>query len=180
MSNLRKSREQTKNMIVSAALCALSVIILSLGSLIEVVDLSVAVIASLLCVYAVIEIGGIYPWLIWLVTSIVSALLLPTKTPAVFYALLAGYYPILKEKIERLPTLPAYLLKWGVATVAAVAIWGVSVLFLPVLLEGFETLPLLLALYGGMVVVFFIYDFALSSLITFYFRRLRNRLRVHK
>ena len=75
-------RKRTKYLTVCAMLCALSVIILSLGSLIEVLDISVAVFASLLCIYAVIEIGGAYPWLVWLVTSVLALLLLPQKTPA--------------------------------------------------------------------------------------------------
>ena len=161
-------------------LCALGVLILALGSVIEVLDLSVSVIASLLCVYAVIEIGGAYPWLIWIVTSIVSLLLLPAKTPVVFYVLLSGYYPILKEKLERLPRLPSYLLKWGIATLSCLAIYAVSVLFMPVLLEGFDAWWLLLALYAFMIFVFFLYDYCLSGLITFYFRRLQNRMRLRK
>ena len=95
-------RKRTKYLTVSAMLCALSVIILSLGSLIEVLDITTAVLASLLCIYAVIEMGGAYPWLIWPVTSILALLLLPQKTPALFYALFAGFYPILKEKLEKL------------------------------------------------------------------------------
>ena len=180
MSRRQNTQAQIRNLTVSAMLCALGVLILALGAVIEVIDLSVAVIASLLCVYAVIEIGGAYPWLIWIVTSLVSLLLLPAKTPVVFYTLLAGYYPILKEKIERLPMLLSYLIKWGVATLSSLSIYAVSVLFMPTLLEGFEAWWLLLLLYVAMIFVFFMYDFALSSLITFYFRRLQKRMRIHK
>lgn len=180
MSNRRNTQTQIKNLTVSAMLCALGVLILALGAVIEVVDMSVAVIASLLCVYAVIEIGGAYPWLIWIVTSIASLLLLPAKTPVVFYALLAGYYPILKEKIERLPKLLAYVLKWGVATLASLAIYGVSVLFMPSLLDGLDVWWLLLLFYVALILVFFLYDIALTSLITFYIRRLQKRMRLRK
>ena len=75
----RKTSVQVKYLTVSAMLCALSVIILGLGAVIEVLDISVAVIASLFVVYAIIEIGGAYPWLIWIVTSIIALLLLPLK-----------------------------------------------------------------------------------------------------
>ena len=181
MSQRQSTKKQIVNLSVSAMLCALGVIILSLGSLVEVVDASVAVIASLLCVYAVIEIGGIYPWLIWLVTSVVSLLLLVSQpTPVVFYALLAGYYPILKARIERLPVALSWLLKWVCATVGTLAVYAVSYLFVPTLLDGLHT-PWLLALaYLGILVVFLLYDVCLTMLITFYFRRLRKRLRLHK
>ncbi len=173
------SRAQIKCMTVSAMLSALGVIILALGSVIEVIDASVAVIASLLCVYAVIELGGIYPWLIWIVTSAVSFLLLPLKTPVLFYALLAGYYPILKEKIERrFRGAVSWLLKAVILVVACGAIYLMSTLFFPVLLEGFGTLPLLLLLFLMVAVVFVLYDICLSQLITFYLVRLRRRFRI--
>ena len=76
-------RKQTKYLTVSAMLAALGVVLLSLGAMVEVLDISVAVLASLLTVYAVIEMGGAYPWLIWLVTSVLSLLLLPQKTPVI-------------------------------------------------------------------------------------------------
>ena len=74
--SLDKKRKQVKYITVSAMLCALSIIILMLGSFIEVLDVSVAVIASFFCIYAVIEMGGAYPWMIWAATSILSLLLL--------------------------------------------------------------------------------------------------------
>lgn len=159
-------------------LSALGVVMLGLGSLVEVLDLTFAVIASLLTVYAVIEIGGIYPWMIWIVTSIIAFLLLPLKTPVLFYALLSGYYPILKQKIERkMARLPAWVLKLCILSVSIGAIWGVMKLFLPELLEGpgdwIATATLVLA-----VVAFVLYDFALTKLITFYFVRLQKRFKI--
>ena len=58
----KKTSMQVKYLTVSAMLSALGVVMLGLGSLVEVLDLTFAVIASLLTVYAVIEIGGAYPW----------------------------------------------------------------------------------------------------------------------
>ena len=67
---------------------------LYLGSMVEVLDISMAVIASLICVFAVIEYGKGYPWLIFSVTAILSLLLLPNKFPAVVYGCFMGFYPI--------------------------------------------------------------------------------------
>ena len=95
-------RGRTKYLTVSAMLAALGVILLGLGSLINTLDLTVAALASILCVWAVIEMGKTYAWMIWLVTSFLAILLLPQKTPGCFY-LFIGLYPILKERLERLP-----------------------------------------------------------------------------
>ena len=177
-------QKRTKYLTVSAMLCALGVILLSLGSLIEVLDLTVAVLASILCIYAVIELRGAYPWLIWLVTSILSLLLLPQKTPAIFYACFAGFYPILKEKIEACRLRPVcWILKLlvfhaslGVICLAIFLFPEVRALLIGNDGEGLSWLPI--ALYGMGLVCFLLYDVALSKLITFYLLRFRQRFRI--
>ena len=160
-------------------LCALGVVILGLGAVIEVLDITVAVIASLLTVYAVIEIGGVYPWLIWIVTSTIALLLLPLKTPVLFYALLTGYYPILKQKIERrMARIPAWAIKMGVLTVSLLVIWGVMWLFAPALLETTGGWVMIAATLFLGVFAFVLYDLCLARLITVYFVRWQKRFKI--
>ena len=160
-------------------LCALSVIVLGLGAVIEVLDISVAVIASLFVVYAIIEIGGAYPWLIWIVTSIIALLLLPLKTPVLFYALLTGYYPILKQKIERrMARIPAWIAKMGVFVLSLAVIVAVAWLFAPALLETTGGWIMVVATLVLGVFAFVLYDFCLTRLITLYFAKLQKRFRI--
>ncbi|MBQ7348147.1 MAG: hypothetical protein IJW55_09320 [Clostridia bacterium] len=168
-------RKRTKYLTVSAMLAALGVVFLMLGSLIEVLDITVAVLASILCIYAVIEMGGAYPWLIWLVTSVLSLLLLPQKTPALFYTFFAGFYPILKEKLEKLKRPVSAVLKIVVFHLCLGLIVLVMKLFLPdqLVFDGMEWLPI--ALYVMCLVCFVLYDFALTQVITFYLVKLRKR-----
>ena len=179
MSPFEKKKQQTKFLTVSAMLCALGVIILMLGSFIEVIDLSVAVVASLLCVYAVIEMGGMYPWLIWVVTSVLSLLLLPQKTPALFYALFAGFYPMIKEKLEQhfRPAI-AIPIKLGAFHVSLALLYAVLRLFLPAQLEGLVLGWFLLGLYATCIIAFFLYDYALTKLISGYLFRWRRYFRI--
>lgn len=160
-------------------LCALGVVILGLGSVIEVLDITVAVIASLLTVYAVIEIGGAYPWLIWIVTSIIALLLLPMKTPVLFYAFLTGFYPILKQKIERrMARLPAWVFKMGVLAISLAIIWTVMWLFAPTLLETSGGRIMISSTLVIGVACFVLYDIALTRLITIYFVKLQKRFKI--
>ena len=76
---------------------ALGVIILDIGSLIEVLDVSMAAIASLICILTVAEYGRIYAWMVFAATALAAMLVLPEKFTPSLYALLLGYYPILKE-----------------------------------------------------------------------------------
>lgn len=169
-------KERTKRLTVCAMLAALSVILLLLGSFVEVVDISMAVVASLLCVFAVIEYGGSAPWLVFGVTSILSLLLLPQKTPAVMYLLFFGYYPILKERLEKLPRLLSWILKEVIFNVALIVMMVLSALLL------FSSETDLTLLYVAFFVVaeiaFPIYDIALTRLISLYLFRLRKRFRI--
>ena len=94
--------ERTKKVALCAMLSALGVVVLYLGSIIEVIDISMAVIASVFAIFAVIEYGAGAAWSIYAITGILSAVLLPNKFPALMYILFFGFYQIVKEKIEKL------------------------------------------------------------------------------
>ena len=175
----KKTSMQVKYLTVSAMLSALGVVMLGLGSLVEVLDLTFAVIASLLTVYAVIEIGGAYPWLIWIVTSVVALLILPLKTPVLFYALLTGYYPILKQKIERrMARVPAWTFKMSVFAISLALIVAVMWLFAPTLLETTGGWIVIATTVVLAVLSFIFYDICLTKLITIYFVKLQKRFRI--
>ncbi|MBE6554184.1 MAG: hypothetical protein E7666_07570 [Ruminococcaceae bacterium] len=170
-------RKRTKYLTVSAMLAALGVICMSLGSLVEVLDLTTAVLASMLCIYAVIEMGGGYPWAIWLATSILSLVLLPIKTPAIFYTAFFGFYPILKEKLEKRSRPIAWTFKLLAFHLSLGVIALVFHLFLPEQMT--EEFPFFwLALYAASLVAFLLYDLALTRMITFYLIRLRHRFQI--
>lgn len=173
---MQKSRKRTRRLAISAILSALGVVILYLGAIVEVLDLSVAVIASFLCVLAVLEMGGVYPWLIYAVISILSLVLLPLKTASVVFVVFAGYYPIVKAYYERLGTILSFTVKLVHFNVALTVLLLVSKLFVP---DFSEMGPLLYAASYALGNLFFIlYDIALTRVISLYLRRLRDRLRI--
>ena len=156
-------------------LCALSVILMTVGAFVQVLDLSVAALASLLSVIVVIEIGGAYPWALWASTSVLGLVLpLPYKTPVFFYALFLGYYPILKAYFERLPRIISYVLKLVSLHVAMGLIYVSFRLFLPTELEDLGAGWLLLATYALVLICFVIYDYALTKIVTVYLYRFRK------
>ena len=174
----KNRKNDTKKLTVCAMLSALSVVLLYLGSMIELLDLSMAVIASLACIIAVIEYGGSAPWAIYGVTSVLSLILLPIKTPAAFYALFFGFYPILKEKFEKQSKVVCWVLKEIVFNICIVALGFITIFFSTTgdneLLSSY---PLLAALALIAEVVFVVYDIALTRLISFYIIFIHNRLK---
>lgn len=159
-----------------AMLAALGVILLYLGSLVEILDISMAVIASLMCIFAVIEYGGSAPWLVFGVTAVLSLILVPQKSPAVMYALFFGYYPILKEKFEKLRLVTCWICKEIVFNIALAAI----LLSMRFLLFAYTDIPIELYVIAVVVceAIFILYDIALSRLISFYVYRLRKRFKI--
>ena len=169
-------KTNTKQLTVCAMLTALGVVLLWIGSVLEVAEISMAVIASLLCVLAVIEYGGAAPWLVFAATGVLSLLLLPNKGVAVAYVLFFGYYPIVKEKLEKRARVMRWVLKeivFNVALVALLAVW--KWLLFPGATVGSPMLVVILVVLCE--IVFVLYDIALTRLISLYLFRIRQRLR---
>ena len=104
--------QRTKRLTVSALLCALGAVLLCMGRLFDgSLDLSMAALASLITVWAAEELGGYYPWLIWLVTATLALLLMPFNTAAWEYLLFAGLYPMLRVLLEKLPIVLRLIIK---------------------------------------------------------------------
>ena len=91
---------QTKKISIAALLSALSIVVLYIGSVFEVLDLSAAAIASIAIVFAQIELKNPYPYLIYAVVSLLALLLLPSKFSAMVYVCFGGIYPMVKELAE--------------------------------------------------------------------------------
>ena len=167
-----------KRIIVCGVLTALSVLILYLGCVIEVLDLTMSAIVSLLVVVIVIEMGYRYSWLTFLATSILSLVMLPQKTPAIFYACFMGFYPIIKSHVERIGSA---LWRWVLKLIAGNAAIGLMLLFFSLFVpEEIETGAMLWITYSLALVAFIMYDVALTKLITIYFRIIRDRVKIYK
>lgn len=175
--NIKDRSERTRRVAMCAMLSALGVVVLYIGALIEVLDISMAVIASVFVIFAVIEYGSAAPWMIYGVTGILSAILLPQKLPAAMYILFCGFYPIVKEKIEKIGSRVAqWAIKEVLFNVCLVVLMLLSRYLLYLDAEGlfvFEAVFFLLA--NG---TFVIYDIALTRLISLYVFKLRKKFRM--
>ena len=174
----RRKTSFDKKIVVAGVLAALSVIILYLGCAIEVLDLTMSAIVSLLVVVIVIEMGYKYAWMTYIATAILSILLLPQKSPAIFYACFMGFYPIIKSYLERINSaLVRWIIKLVVGNAALALMFILMSLFLP---DEFEGGWLMLVTYLLGIIAFLMYDVALSKLITLYFVRIRDRIKIYK
>ena len=165
----------SKKIAFSSILCAISVVILFLGSVIEVIDITTAAFASFVVVTAMIEFGSYYPVLIFFSTSVLSFLLLPNKTVAFMYILFFGYYPILKRYIERLKPAFSFIAKLILFNIIAIAYYCIAKY---VLFPGSEQIKLYLILLIN--VIFFTLDFSITLFVGAYVQRFRKLLRIDR
>ena len=175
---MRRSKK-IRNLAICSVLSAFGVVVLMLGVFIDVLDMSAAMIASVLIVVAVIEAKGFWPWLTYGVTATVALLLLPVKTVAMIYVF-AGYYPIIKSKLEKLPKAFSYVLKFLVFNISLVA----AAFAFKFLLTGISLEPIrgvgknitYVVFYVLGNVTFLMYDILLTRLASLYIFKLRDRI----
>jgi len=171
-----KMGKNTKKIALSAILSAAGVVLLFFGSLVEVLDLSSAAAAGFVVVIAVIELGKVYPVMIYLAVSVLAALTLPSKFPAVFFIFFGGSYPLCKYHFERYHPAIAWVLKFSMFNMAlAYMIVFVKFLVLPddtYLADFFANFKIVV--YAVANVVFLLYDVAMTRIICLYIVKIRK------
>ena len=160
-----------------AILCALSFVLLLIGAIFEVLDFSVAILASLPILFCLAEMGYSYAFLTYGVTTLLGLLLLPgTKFPVLLYALCGGIYPILKKFLEKIKKPWALIWKVLFVNADAVVVWFLSEWLVPEN-DQFKNIWMI-AFFVGMWLVFALYDRLLTRTEIMYWRYWRKRLRI--
>ncbi len=148
---------------------------LYLGTVTGVFDLCAVVVGALCVAFAVIEFGGIWPWLVCSVTSVLSMAMLPDKMVALEYIFLGGVYPIIKYYFEGAKPLLSWIFKLVYFNVAMTAVLLAARFVFPGD-ESWQILGPVAYVLGN--VFFVVFDYALTTFITFYLRRLRKKLKI--
>ena len=104
---MRKSESQ--KIALCGVLGALSVVLLLLGSALQIGTYAAPMLVSFLQIPVLEEYGGKYALLLYITVSILAVLLVPETELALFYALVMGYYPVLRKAMQRVKST---LLRW--------------------------------------------------------------------
>ena len=172
----------TKKLTLSAVTVALGVAFMVIGAVFEPLDLAVACMSSVLVVFVYIEIGSPYTWLVWICTSLISAILYPASGMWVAYLFLFGLYPMIKGYVEKTPRAFWWPAKMVFYAVSATAL-GLTISFilgLPLVEGDFFGLPteiLLVALFLIGALAFVMYDIFITSGVRMYYKKLRPKIK---
>lgn len=175
----QRSNKNASRVALGGVLAALSLLLLYVAAIMPSGRIGMVAVAGLVPAAGVVSGGLAAGFLCYAATGLLGLLLLPDKACAVLYLIFFGLYPIVKSAIERLRKLPVeLLLKLAFFNlVLAVLLFGFSAFLLPMLPEFLHhTLPVFVV--GN--VVFLVYDYGFSKLITYYASRIRGATRNHR
>ena len=156
-------------------LSAFGVVVLALGAIIEIMDLTTVAVASLCVFFAIIEMGSPFQYFVYFATGFLSLILLPDKFAAIAYILFGGIYPVLKRIFERFPKILSWTAKILYFNLILTAIIWLS---LNILKISGDDIGFSIAVYILGNVTFVLYDIAMTMLISFYLFKLRDRFRI--
>lgn len=172
--------KQSFKLAYSGVICGLSLVIMFLSSLVPTAEYAIPAIAGVLLVAIVVEAGFKSAVIGYVVVSILSALIVPNKQSVISFIVFLGFYPILKGVFESFNN----KVKEWIAKIITFNICLVFEYYLLVTVAGIDNVlnnfdNIYLVILGGLVVaniVFIIYDFALSKVISLYVFNIRKRI----
>lgn len=178
---MRKS--QSSRVALCGVLGALSVVLMLLGNIVPLATYCAPMLAAMLLIPLVEEFTPGTALLLYAAVAILSMLILPDKEPALIYALVLGYDPVLKRWLDArvrfrpvriLCKLTVFNLGLIVAYLLLLTLFGA-----PGLAEEFAQAGrgLLLAMLAMGNLAFVIFDRALEVITLVYRRRLRPTLK---
>lgn len=163
---------KAKELTVSAALTALTIVILYLNLLLPISTISILTLASALIPVALIRGSIKSSILVYISSSLIGFFILPINI-ILLYVLFFGIYGIVKYFIEKINKLPIEIILkiifFNIILVLSIFVFNsivaIEITKLPIYLLFIVAQP-----------VFLIYDYALSLLISFYLDKIHKRI----
>ena len=153
---------------------ALAVVIMELGALLEIADLTGAMIASILIWFLQIEFSASIAISSFLVTSLLSFLILPSKLPFFYFTLLYGWYPPLKFFLEKRKV------KQYLKTIIKFTVWLIAVTIEEILARNvlgyIQSAWLTAIIVGATFVSYLLYDILLTRIALIYQYKWRKHI----
>ena len=169
---MRKTESQ--KIALCGMLGALSVVLLLLGSALQIGTYAAPMLAAFLLIPVLEEYGTRYALTLYVCVAILAVLFVPETELALFYVLVMGYYPVLRVKLNGVKsTLLRWVLKFAVFNAGTVLVY----LLLFALLGPAVLDELLAALLAAGNLSFWLCDRALAALTRYYHVILKPKLK---
>lgn len=170
-------------MALCSVMTAMSVLFMLLTIILPVAAYSCVMLTGLCTALIVEEIDRKYALFSFAAVSILSAILIPDKESVILYAIFFGYYPVLKDLVEKkCSKITARIIKLLVFNAACLVSFFTSIYVLSVPKDTFMIgdlyLPWVILILAN--VLFFIYDYTLEIILRLYKIRFKKYLQKMK
>ena len=176
----KKSENNALKITLSSAIAALSLVLMLMTGMLPLGTFALPCIAGMIVTSVVIECGYKWAFSVYAVVSVLALIVAADKEAVVYFVMLFGYYPLLKGIFEgRIKNIfVQYVLKYAVFNAAVISAFFISIFILLVPIEEFSIgdyyAPWIFLVAGN--IFFILYDKAITSVVTLYIRRLRDKI----
>lgn len=176
-----KNRSRSYTVAFCALMAALGAAIMLAGGLIPIATYCAPMLSAVLLIPVMQEFSRREAWMTWAVTTALSLILSADKEAAFLY-LFIGYYPILRELLDRLPSRVLRLLcKLLFFALSLGAAYGLMIFLfqLDAVTEEFRSATRIAnaVFFAALVAVMLLYDVALDRVSAVYRYKLRPKLK---
>lgn len=171
--------KKTGKIAVGGIISALSITIMFLTTILPFFTYVFPICAGILMIVVNEEIGRLWGLSVYFTVSVLAILIVADKEAALMYIAFFGYYPIIKEKIERLNKALAYIIKLLIFNTSITISYYLMIKLFGLSVEEFSefgkyTIPILLILAN---ILFFLTDWLLNILVLLYKKQFQSRFR---
>ncbi len=164
--------KKTKTLSVASMMASLCVVILAMGSLVESLDVSLAILSGLVVMVVSTEYADKVGFLVFAVASIIS-LFFPVKSAGILFLAFFGWYPMVQKRLQMLKPFLCITLKFFMFNVILILLLVLSAYVTGTVdAKGIYLATLILA-----NVCFYLYDILLDRFLIWYIMKLRKHLR---
>lgn len=170
-----KNKSKFRQMALCAVFSALSVVLLLLGTFLDILDITVAAVCSLITVICFKETGIKYSLLMFMSTSLLSLIFTPASSAVIYYISFFGYFPCIVPYLAKLGKTLCTLLSFLIFNITLIADF---LLFTKIF--GIENEPwwMYVILIAVSDIFFFAYRYALAIFAFLYEKKLKKILRL--
>lgn len=167
-------KRQSTKVALCGIISSVSVVLMFMTGLVPFLTYTLPAVSGALLAIIVIEINKKWATGAYIAISLLSLLIVADKEAAMFFVAFFGYYPIIKEVIEdKLPKVLEWIVKLLLFNVAAVIAYVVIIYVFGIPFDEMEEYgkysALILLAMGN--VIFILYDYCMTSLISLYYQR---------
>ena len=172
--------KQSSKTALGGIISALSVMLMLLTTVIPFMTYAIPLLSGALLIPIIIEINKRWAFAVYVAVSLLAVFVVNDREAAVFYVSFFGYYPILKQLLEKhLPKAVRWLIKFFVFNFSVIVGYFLSTYVLGVSFDDMGDM----GKYGALItlalanVVFIAYDIMLTRLVKLYLVKYRKSIR---